>query len=197
METSRTNAQYKRNVRDNSLYEIEWILWVLWFFFLRQTRQIQQYRNQALKCNHFTILYIQEMIMLIRTKASMNVSFTIDTVSEHLTINKYRSNAKACNVSLHSIYCSSSSSVVCLFWFPLKKNMKQKKINLHSHVFSMHLSNSSIIYEEKITTMKEVWICDPNCHKNWANFFFEFLYELLMLGEAVSNTRKSSNEDMI
>ena len=82
-----------------------------------------------LKCNHFTILvlYIQEMIMLIRTKASMNVSFTIDTVSENLTINKYSSNAKACNDSLHSIYCSSSSSVVCLFGFPLKKNMKQKK----------------------------------------------------------------------
>ena len=99
-----------------------------------------------LKCNHFTILNIQEMIMLIRTKASMNVSFTIDTVSEHLTINKYRSNAKACNVSLHSIYCSSSSSVVCLFWFPLKR---KKRINLHSHVISMHLSNSLIIYEEK------------------------------------------------
>ena len=46
-------------------------------------------------------------------------------VTQALTINKYSSNAKACNVSLHSIYCSSSSSVVCLFWFPLKRNMKQ------------------------------------------------------------------------
>ena len=33
METSRTNAQYKRNDRYNLLYEIEWILSVLWFFF--------------------------------------------------------------------------------------------------------------------------------------------------------------------
>ena len=33
METSRTNAQYKRNGRYNLSYEIEWILSVLWFFF--------------------------------------------------------------------------------------------------------------------------------------------------------------------
>ena len=48
METSRTNAQYKRNDRYNFLYEIEWILSVLWIFFVRQTRQIQPYGNQAL-----------------------------------------------------------------------------------------------------------------------------------------------------
>ena len=45
METSRTNAQYKRNDRYNLLYEIEWILSVLWIFFVRQTRR---YGNQAL-----------------------------------------------------------------------------------------------------------------------------------------------------
>ena len=33
METSRTNAQYKRNDRYNVLYEIEWILSDLWNFF--------------------------------------------------------------------------------------------------------------------------------------------------------------------
>ena len=33
METSRTNAQYKRNDRYNLLNEIEWILSVLWIFF--------------------------------------------------------------------------------------------------------------------------------------------------------------------
>ena len=33
METSRTNAQYKRNDRYNFLYEIEWILSVLLIFF--------------------------------------------------------------------------------------------------------------------------------------------------------------------
>ena len=51
METSRTNAQYKRNDRYNFLYEIEWILSVLWIFFVRRTgqiRQIQPYGNQAL-----------------------------------------------------------------------------------------------------------------------------------------------------
>ena len=47
MESSRTNAQYKRNDRYNLLYEIEWILSVLWIFFVRQTRQIQRYGNQA------------------------------------------------------------------------------------------------------------------------------------------------------
>ena len=35
-------------------------------------------------------------------------------------------------------------------------------------VFSIYFSNSLIIHEEKtkeITTVKEVWICDPNYHK--------------------------------
>ena len=52
METSRTNAQYKRNDIYNFLYEIEWILSVLWILFVRQTRQIRQiqpYGNQALR----------------------------------------------------------------------------------------------------------------------------------------------------
>ena len=44
METSRTNAQYKRNDRYNLLYEIEWILSGVWIFFVRQ---IQRYGNQA------------------------------------------------------------------------------------------------------------------------------------------------------
>ena len=48
METSRTNAQYRRNDRYSFLYAIEWILSVLWIFFVRQTRQIQGYGNQAL-----------------------------------------------------------------------------------------------------------------------------------------------------
>jgi len=48
METSRANAQYKRNDRYNLLYEIKWILSVLWIFFVGQTRQIQRYGNQAL-----------------------------------------------------------------------------------------------------------------------------------------------------
>ena len=51
METSRTNAQCKRNDRYNLSYEIEWILSVLWIFFVRQTRQIRQirrYGNQTL-----------------------------------------------------------------------------------------------------------------------------------------------------
>ena len=33
METSRTNAQYKRNDRYNLLYEIEWILYLSYEFF--------------------------------------------------------------------------------------------------------------------------------------------------------------------
>ena len=38
-------------------------------------------------------------------------------------------------------------------------------------------SNSLIIYEEKtkeITTVKEVWICDPNYHKIWRRFALIF-----------------------
>ena len=37
-----------------------------------------------------------------------------------------------------------------------------------SRFISEHFSNSLIIHEEKtkeITTVKEVWICDPNYHK--------------------------------
>jgi len=51
METSRTNAQCKRNDRYNLLYEIELILSVPWTSLARQTRQtpqIQRYGNQAL-----------------------------------------------------------------------------------------------------------------------------------------------------
>ena len=61
MESSRTNAEYKRNDRYNVLYEIEWILSVLWIFFVWQTRQIRQidtiYGNQALRivCGFFNV----------------------------------------------------------------------------------------------------------------------------------------------
>ena len=58
----------------------------------------------------------------------------------------------------------------------------------------MYFSNSLIIHEDKtkeITTVKEVWICDPNYHKNSVNFCFEFLQELLTLWEAISNTQKN------
>ena len=45
-------------------------------------------------------------------------------------------------------------------------------------------SNSLIIPEEKtkeVTTVKEIWICDPNYHEILVNFSFDFLQELSML----------------
>ena len=74
METSRTNAQYKRNDVYNLLYKIEWILSVLWIFFVRQTRQIRQiqrYGNQAWRsyngcCNKNFILFFIYYILLGR-----------------------------------------------------------------------------------------------------------------------------------
>ena len=65
METSRTNAQYKRNDRYNLLYEIEWILSVLRIVFVRQTRQLQRYGNQALKLNFALSQVIHDYSMLI------------------------------------------------------------------------------------------------------------------------------------
>ena len=47
-------------------------------------------------------------------------------------------------------------------------------------ILHFHFSNSLIIHEEKtkeVTTVKEVWICDPNCQKIWRNF----LQQLSML----------------
>ena len=44
-----------------------------------------------------------------------------------------------------------------------------KNINDLTHERN-YFSNSSIIHEEKtkeITTVNEVWICDPNYHKIW------------------------------
>ena len=41
--------------------------------------------------------------------------------------------------------------------------------NMIKTVKTLNFSNSLIIHEEKaeeITTVKEVWICDPNYHKN-------------------------------
>ena len=63
METSRTNAQYKRNYRYNLLYEIEWILSVLWIYFVRQRRQIRQiqrYGNQALSLVSISLYELYE-----------------------------------------------------------------------------------------------------------------------------------------
>jgi len=60
-------------------------------------------------------------------------------------------------------------------------------------------SNSLIIHEEKtkeIITVKEVWICDPNYHKISVDFCFDFLQELSMLWEAISNTRKRVSSDI-
>ena len=51
METSRKNAQYKRNDRYNLLYEIEGILSVLRIFFVRQTRQIQRLETRLKRAN--------------------------------------------------------------------------------------------------------------------------------------------------
>ena len=56
-----------------------------------------------------------------------------------------------------------------------------------------------IIYEEKtkeITTVKEVGICDPNYHKIRWTFALNFSKKLLMLWEAISNTRKSVLSDI-
>ena len=59
------------------------------------------------------------------------------------------------------------------------------------YVFECYFSNSLIIHEEKtkeITTVKEVWICDPNYHKIQRSFAlifsknyqcFEKLYQTL------------------
>ena len=53
----------------------------------------------------------------------------------------------------------------------------KEKLNVHSFIviavllntiYDRYFSNSLIIHEEKtkeITTVKEVWICDPNYHK--------------------------------
>ena len=56
-----------------------------------------------------------------------------------------------------------------------------------------------IIYEEKtkeITTVKDVWICDPNYHKIRWTFALNFSKKLLMLWEAISNTWKSVSSDI-
>ena len=70
-----------------------------------------------------------------------------------------------------------------------KKNEEVSKVILY--VFECYFSNSLIIHEEKtkeITTVKEVWICDPNYHKirrSFALIFsknyqcFEKLYQTL------------------
>ena len=51
-----------------------------------------------------------------------------------------------------------------------------------------------IIYEKKtkeITTMKEVWICDPNYQKIWQTFALKFSENYYNALRAMSNTRKS------
>jgi len=69
----------------------------------------------------------------------------------------------------------------------------------HNVVRIYFFSNSLIIPEEKtkeVTTVKEIWICDPNYHEILVNFSFDFLQELSMLWEAISNTRKSVSSDI-
>ena len=50
---------------------------------------------------------------------------------------------------------------------------------------------------KEITTVKVVWKIDLNCQKIWnlMNFCFEFLKELLVVWETISNIRKSFSSD--
>ena len=69
--------------------------------------------------------------------------------------------------------------------------IRQRTQPEHKLIYKMDFSNSLIIHEEKtkeITTVKEVWICDPNYHKvrrSFALIFsknyqcFEKLYQTL------------------
>ena len=74
----------------------------------------------------------------------------------------------------------------------LRRFMLYKKlVQLLQRKRYLNFSNSLIIHEEKtkeITTVKEVWICDPNYHKIWRSFAlifsknyqcFEKLYQTL------------------
>lgn len=127
--------------------------------------------------NTILVLYIQEMIMLIRTKASTNVSFTIDSVSENLTVNKYSSNAKSCNVSLHSIYCSSRSGVVSLFWFPLKRNMKQfsnEKLTCIAMYFPVLRQQRALLYQYGHNNFTQIQGLPTALHAWYAAFVTTF-----------------------
>ena len=64
----------------------------------------------------------------------------------------------------------------------------------------MLFSNSLIIHEEKtkeITTVKEVWICDPNYHKIRRSFALIFSKNYQCFEKLhISNTRKSVSSDI-
>ena len=62
------------------------------------------------------------------------------------------------------------------------------------------LSNSLIIHQEKtkkITTVTMVWICDPNYHKILPTLALNnFLQDLSIIWEAISNTQKCVSSDI-
>ena len=94
-------------------------------------------------------------------------------------------------ISSHTIKTKSNQNIPnhCTTW----------TLGNFSHAWIVyHHSHSLIIHTVKtkeITTVKEVWICDLNYHKNLVKFCFDFLQELLMVWEATSNIPKgvSSN----
>ena len=68
-------------------------------------------------------------------------------------------------------------------------------------IFSITFSNSLIIHEEKtkeIITVRKGWLCvlNNNIIIKFGNFCFEFLLELLMLWEVISNNQKSVSSDI-
>ena len=74
---------------------------------------------------------------------------------------------------LHSSFPSDEKVTLpyrCLIWFAVNRQLIVI-VELNSSdncIVAITFSNSLIIHEEKtkeITTMKEVWICDPNYHK--------------------------------
>ena len=67
-------------------------------------------------------------------------------------------------VKYHSLFCQKTLHNE----FKQKHNSKLNETQFAAMSDYLKFSNSLIIHEEKtkeITTVKEVWICDPNYHK--------------------------------
>ena len=81
-----------------------------------------------------------------------------------------------------------------LLYFPSKtrnfsyNDFLQPSLMMHLHREFLKLINNSRGKTKKIMIVKEVWKCD-------FNFFFDFLQELFMVWEAVSNISKCVSSD--
>ena len=83
--------------------------------------------------------------------------------------------------SRYNICAPWSRYTVCVTWsrYRVFVTLTQRKVGT---IFANAFSNSLIIQEEKtkdITTVKEVWICDPNYHKIWWTFAWPFFLRIV------------------